>query len=553
MTTAAEFNPSADAGDARLDEIRNALLSSDVPKATALAREALDAGQVHPLLLHLRAHQLQELGRANEALLLLHQACDLSPADPLIRNAIGECLVRLGRHADAIAAADFALQLNPELARARFTKGLAYEMLGELKEAEFCFRQASQLDPSFADAYARLAAISSRRSDWLQCRAMAGKALELDPPNSIALFALATADLAEGALAEAELRLRTVLENPRMNAHERANARSMLGDIRDRQDRTTEAFDLYRDANLELENFFAPVMTAPEIESSPALMARLSQHFRETPDLVWTRRDPPARSTNDTSAGLVFIVGYPRSGTTLLGQILAAHPGAVTLEEKAPLVDAIRDLFDDPQGIRKLVQLSDAELSGYRDAYWRHVRNFGLHLRDRILVDKQPLNLLRLPLISRIFPEAKIVLAIRDPRDVVLSCFRRLFNMHPFTYQLLTLSGTAESYSAAMELLETFRAKLPLNLLEMRNEDVVADFDAHIGKLCSFVGLDWRPSLRSFGAHSRRQHIATPSANQVARGLSAEGVEQWRRYRGQLAPVLPILQPWVERYGYPAE
>jgi hypothetical protein len=104
-----------------------------------------------------------------------------------------------------------------------------------------------------------------------------------------------------------------------------------------------------------------------------------------------------------------------------------------------------------------------------------------------------------------------------------------------------------------MELLETFRAKLPLNLLEMRNEDVVADFDAHIGKLCSFVGLDWRPSLRSFGAHSRRQHIATPSANQVARGLSAEGVEQWRRYRGQLAPVLPILQPWVERYGYPAE
>src|ERR1051326_4826535 len=192
MTTAAEFTPSADAGDARLDEIRNALLSSDVPKATALAREALDAGQVHPLLLHLRAHQLQELGRANEALLLLHQACDLSPADPLIRNAIGECLVRLGRHADAIAAADFALQLHPELARARFTKGLAYEMLGELKEAEFCFRQASQLDPSFADAYARLAAISSRRSDWPQCRAMAGKALELDPPNSIALFALAT-------------------------------------------------------------------------------------------------------------------------------------------------------------------------------------------------------------------------------------------------------------------------------------------------------------------------------------------------------------------------
>src|SRR3954454_10541104 len=147
--------------EARLNEIRNALALSDMAKATALAGDALAAGLLHPLLLHLRAYELQEEGRANEAILLLHQARDLGPNDPFIHNAIGECLVRLGRHAQAISPADAALRLHPEFARARFTKGLAYEMLGELKEAEFCFRQASQLDPSYADAYARNAAIAS--------------------------------------------------------------------------------------------------------------------------------------------------------------------------------------------------------------------------------------------------------------------------------------------------------------------------------------------------------------------------------------------------------
>jgi Flp pilus assembly protein TadD len=528
-----------------------AIRAGEVPRATALAQAALDRGLEHPLLLNLRAFALERSGHAHKALADLERARELAPRDPFILNALAECLSRLDRQAEAVAAAEAALKLNPEYARARYTKGLAYEMLGELSLAERCFQQTVLLEAGFADAHARLAAIASRRSDWDDCRKFADRALLTDPGNSIALFALAAADIATGALEEAEQRLRTVLDDARMSAHERANAMSLLGDVRDRQGRIAEAFALYEKANLELQSFFAPIFAVPKTESTQALIARLTDTFVTAPAWASPARLPKAQ--NDHSAGHVFIVGFPRSGTTLLGQILAAHPRAATVDEKAPLIDAIRDFIDDPSGIDRLATLSDAEIMRYREAYWRNVRNFEMHVRDKVFVDKLPLNLLRLPLLGRIFPEAKILLAIRDPRDVVFSCFRRLFAMHQFTYELLTLPGAAQSYARAMRLVEVFREKLPLNLLGVRNEDIVEDFDLRVREICDFVGLEWKDSLRGFAEKSRRQQIATPSATQVARGLSREGVGQWRRYAEQLAPVLPLLRPWVEKFGYPPE
>ncbi len=534
-------------------EAESAVRASDMVRAMELAEQALRSGAVHPLLLNLRAFSLEQQGFAEQALGHLERARALAPEDPFVHNAIGECYLRLARYAEAVAAAEAALKLSPAFPRAAFTKGLAYEMLGELDAAEFCFRQVIQLDPNFADAFARLSAIASRRSDWKTCRELAGRALAIDRRNSIALFTLATADIVLDAPADAEARLRLVLDDAQMNAHERANALSMLGDVRDRQDRIDEAFGLYETANSELRAYFAPTFGTPKPESPLEQISRLTNYFRDRPGEAWSRPFDLPRAPDDSSRGLIFLVGFPRSGTTLLGQILASHPDAVTLEEKAPMVDAIREFYDDPAGLERLARLGPEEISRYRNAYWGHVRKFGVHMRDKLLVDKQPLNIFRLPLITRIFPDAKIVLAVRDPRDVVFSCFRRLFNMHPFTYQLLTLSGTAETYTAAMRLLEIYRAILPLDLCEIRNEDVIEDFEGQIGTLCRFAGLEWRKSMRSFAADSKRRQIATPSATQIAKGLTAEGVGQWRRYKEHLAPVLPMLRPWVEKFGYPSE
>jgi hypothetical protein len=120
-------------------------------------------------------------------------------------------------------------------------------------------------------------------------------------------------------------------------------------------------------------------------------------------------------------------------------------------------------------------------------------------------------------------------------------------------FEFLTLEGAARFYDAAMRLAEIYRAKLPLDLLQLRHEDLVANLDEEVSVVCDFLGLTWEDSMRDFAAHAKTKAITTPSSMQVRQGLNREGIGHWRRYREQMAPVLPILQPWVERFGYAAD
>jgi Flp pilus assembly protein TadD len=538
-----------------LREISLVVGASDFPRACQMAREGLDRGIRHPLLLHLRGHALVAEGRLHEALADLEAAKHLAPADSSIHNGLGETLFSLSRPHDAIKAFDDALRLNPSFALAHYNRGCAIEMIGELETAERSYHRAMGLDVNYADPLARLASLANRRSDWLQAHALADRALMLSPGHYVAAIARAEAYIGEKRLDEAESGLTAILDEPRRGAHERAVALSLLGDIRDRQGRTDEAFAFYAETGELLRTNFAQQFADGHKETAPNVVSRLRRYFETADMAAWTDRDAPgpSRAVAQAATGLVFVVGFPRSGTTLLGQILAAHPDVVTLDEKIPLVDSIRDFIENPNGLDRLAALSQEELSPYREKYWNHVRNFGLHLRDKTLVDKLPLNLLRLPLIARLFPDAKIVLCIRDPRDIVFSAFRRMFAIHPFSFELLTLDGTARFYAEVMRLGDLYRTKLPLHLHEFRNEDLIADFDGQTRALCEFIGIPWKESMRAFAVQSRRRIIGTPSANQITRGLSGESVGLWRRYREHLAPVLPILQPWVDRFGYPKD
>jgi hypothetical protein len=252
-------------------------------------------------------------------------------------------------------------------------------------------------------------------------------------------------------------------------------------------------------------------------------------------------------------AAHIFMVGFPRSGTTLLEQVLGSHPAVVTSNEKPTLDDSTREFLRTPGDVKRLAALRGAGLHQYRDAYWQRVREHGIAVAGRVFIDKQPYHTLQLPLILRLFPAAKIVFSVRDPRDVVLSCFRRRFLMSAPNFQFLTLDGAASLYDATMHLAEIYRAKLPLELLQLRHEDLVASFEERVRETCDFLGLTWQDSMHDFATRARSQSITTPSSVQVMQGLNREGIGHWRRYRDQMAPVLPILQPWVERFGYPAD
>jgi hypothetical protein len=247
---------------------------------------------------------------------------------------------------------------------------------------------------------------------------------------------------------------------------------------------------------------------------------------------------------------LVFILGFPRSGTTLLGQILAGRPGVALVEERPVLAKAVAELFDPPDGPARLAALSDATIALYREDFWQRVRACGIDTNGKLVVEQTAFNTVYLPLILRLFPESRIIFALRDPRDVVFGCFRRRFAPNRFTLELNSLEGAARLYCEAMHLAETCRQRLGFRPFDIRNEDLIAGFDRETRRLCEFVGLDWDESVRDFHRASRDRSLTTVSGLQVRRGLAGDGVGQWRRYAEQMAPVLPLLKPWVERFGY---
>ena len=246
----------------------------------------------------------------------------------------------------------------------------------------------------------------------------------------------------------------------------------------------------------------------------------------------------------------VFLIGFPRSGTTLLEQVLEQHPDTVTLGERDCLGEARAAALGSAADFLAFARRPDASMVPFRQRYWQRVRDEGVDVAGRVFVDKHPFHSFFLPLIVRLFPNATILFAVRDPRDVVLSCFRRRFHMNEPNYQLLTIDGSASLYDATMRLVGATLVVMRPRALQCRMEDLIADFEGETRRLCAMLDLEWTTELADFASKVADRGISTPSGQQLARGLNAEGVGRWRDYAGWLGRVLPLLDPWVDRFGY---
>ncbi len=545
-TAPAARNPVADA--ATLAAIQSAAQARDFPRAATLADEALKSGLEHPMVLNLAALKREQEGRFDEALQALGRAIELAPQDIGARNAAGLVLARLERYPEALAMFESVVALQPDFAGSHCARGTVLEALGRLKESEAAYRLTMELEPDNLGAMQGLANLLSRRGAHAEARPLADEVLEAEPNFPDAVMVLAAADAAEGAGERAQRRLELLAGDERLTAQQRALAHGQLGDVLDSQDLPAEAFQAYAACNMGLWRAYAPVhgQGVSALDFTRAMLDELQQ----IPPAAWTSRsDPPA----DGPKVHVFLMGFPRSGTTLLEQVLASHPEVEALEERETLADAQRAFLMSPPDLARLAQAGETELAPLRAAYWARVRAEGAEPAGKVFVDKHPFNTFRLPLILKLFPDAKILFARRDPRDVVLSCYRRRCAMSSQASQLLTLPGVAGYYDVAMRLADLLQPAMAGNTLVVRHEALVADFDTVVGEVGAFLGLPWSDTVRNFADQARDRAVATPSGAQLSRGLSAEGVGAWRRYREQLAPILPALGAWVERFGYPAE
>lgn len=254
----------------------------------------------------------------------------------------------------------------------------------------------------------------------------------------------------------------------------------------------------------------------------------------------------------DVKDSPVFIVGFPRSGTTLLEQMLDAHPGLQSMDENPffnRLADKLRRV--DPRILDDLGVLGQRDCDELRKQYLLMVSGKISRRWDAQLVDKNPLNMLWLPMICRLFPKAKFILAVRHPCDVILSCYMQNFRASILAAACENIGRLAEAYAQAMNTWLTDVETFAPNVLVSRYEDLVADFPAHVALIADFLQLSDAAPMHGFDEHARNKgYIGTPSYSQVIEPVNHKGLGRWLKYRNEFTAALPILEPLLQRWNY---
>jgi len=487
------------------------------------------------------------VGDVNGASALLDRAFRLEPRNPSVLTGRAVIFRVQGRMRDAVLACDAALEIEPNLAGAWLERGIVLANGGSPEMARESFRNAARLAPQHADAHANVARLAARNGDLEEARQAAQAALKLDGGNLLAATAMASVLLADGKPQRVIELLAPLVE--RFGASEaRATALSQIGRAHEKLGEYGSAFGFYARSKQDFATFTAAIRQGRL--SNTHFIDAIREGFMNVDPVKWGSPLP----ASPERPNLVFLLGYPRSGTTLVENILASIDGVAALEERPTLIETEKQfLLGDRDrilsGLPEFAALGEEALAQQRDAYWEKVFASGVGEDTAHFVDMDPLKGSRLPFIARLFPEARVVIMRRDPRDVVWSCFRTDFAIANSTLEYTSVESTARHYYALMRMTEAARERLPLAFHELHYEKLVTDFEATTKELCEFTGVPWSAAVSDFVETAHKRGVTTASSSQVRKGLY-DGSGQWKPYAKWLEPAMPILEPWIAKFGY---
>ncbi|MCB1866676.1 MAG: sulfotransferase [Chromatiales bacterium] len=514
-------------------------------RALALARRACTAAPNHAPFQYTLGRAFEALEQSRNAEAAYRSAIGLAPnlAQARVNLAVG--LMDRHQYREAADQLIEAVRANPALEPAHFNLGRALFYLQRLEPALAAFDAALDLAPRHADTLAMKATVLEHLNRPDMARLAAEQALEIEPSNAQATLTLARClKRSEDGLEPAADLLSTWVDlHPDETDATAGSIRLELATILDRLGDEQNAWAMASAGNTMIADV-TKVRTTEYAE-------HLAAYARAFPPERLS--DWPQPDSSETANEPVFIVGFPRSGTTLLDNLLRGHPGLTVLEETdlvATLEQRLR--LRAGQFPVNVLELDRTELATLRELWFERARE---HARGPIarVVDKLPLNLVAVPLIARVFPHARFVLVLRHPFDAVLSGFFQDFEPIPAMAYFFGIEAAAQLYETVFTLWERYRAHLPLAIHEIRYESLVSDPEATMRELIGYLGLDWDARILEHEQHSGRG-INTPSYHQVAQPIYDRAVERWRRYREQIpAAVLEQLRPFATQFGYSAD
>ena len=479
-----------------------------------------------------------------DAVKVLTEAGKLGLDDADLHGHLGRALAGTGDHPSAVSSYRRALDLGGARVALLNNLGNALQELSQNDEAERCYLDALAADPAFVKTHSHLCELYEKQvrlGDLSGAIDRAKSACGPDHPELI--YREAQLASLEGRYQDTR-ELLSKIDNDDLPTPLGAPFFELSGKTNDRLGRFSEAFVAFQSMKDRMRESRG---NATELaEEFSGKLKSLRQVWESVAEIK-----PDENPQSGDKRNRAFLIGFPRSGTTLLDTLLRGHPDIEVIEEK-PLVGAMARMLGRPQTPELLAALSGEETAELRQVYETELSKYLPDAAQAAFsVDKLPLNIVNVALIQRVFPDALFILSLRHPCDCVLSCFMQNFQLNGAMANCLTIEGAARLYDNVFGLWQALRTALGPRVIEARYEDLIRDVEGTCRPVIEAVGADWSDDLLDHRSTAqRRGGVRTPSYSQVSQPIYTRAEGRWRNYRSELEPVLPILEPWIEKLGY---
>lgn len=517
----------------------------------------------------------KELKNTEESIKFFEKAIELNPSYINALYNLAILYSEIGKYEESAIYFKKVLKIDSNHVATLNNFGLLLKNTKKYDDALKCFEKIIHIDDNFLKAYNNIGTISLELGDIKTAITNYKKVLELNPDNFISYKNLLAAyensnqienyrkilalskkkfpnekilELYEGILLFRRKKFQdTVIQLNKVN-FEKENQIEIkrnffLAKSYDRLGKTNKAFEYFSKAN-ELDSNSTEV---EKFDKDRYLnnIEKKRNYFTKKNINQWQTIKYPKSNFNP-----VFLIGFPRSGTTLLDTILSSHPKIKVIEEK-PMVLKMVDKIKN-NDLHSLKNINVPEIKDLQKKYLMELKKYiNLDNKSNLYIDKLPLNLINTGEIVRIFPNAKFILVVRHPMDCVLSCFMQNFNLNDAMCNFLNLEDAAVLYKKAMELWNQYISVLKVNYISIKYEDLIQNFESNIKIIIKFLNLNWNKSLLNYRETAiKRERISTPSYYQVIQPIYQHANQRWKRYKKYLTNIEPILNELIKKHKY---
>lgn len=483
------------------------------------------------------------LGNNNESIGLFQKTLEINPNFPSVDVNIGLAYSKSGNEKLAIKYYKNAINLNSKSYTAHFNLGSLYKKKGDIVNSEKHLYEAIMIMPKILPAYNNLFELYDK-SNQLE------KLDELIKKIKINFNQNPIVDFYSGILKYKQKNYLDVINIFEKIKLDKRNLKhivvknEILAKSYDFTGNYKKAFTFFEYANENINTIYNNRFNKKVYLN---FIKKRKDYFSKENSKKWLSYKLSVKN-NDP----IFLIGFPRSGTTLLDTILRSHPLIEVLEEK-PIIDEFINELENiiNNDFSKLENLDEKLFNRMRKVYFEKRNRYINFDKKKIFIDKLPLNIVHVGEIVRFFPNAKFILALRNPKDAVLSCFMQIFSLNHAMSNFLNIEDTVNLYDLVMSLWLNYSENFSPNTHVIKYEQVVQNFEQEIFGLLNFLELDWSDDVKNFNKTAKKRGIInTPSFDQVSEPLYNKSINRWKNYENKFSNVNLILDKWTKKFNY---